>query len=41
MWKRSGTISGNVLDTVSDFVGKVDRKARKPWFTQEIINKMH
>jgi hypothetical protein len=29
-----------MLDTVSYLVGKVDRKARKSWITQEIINKM-
>jgi hypothetical protein len=28
----SGMISGNVfLDTMSDLVGKINRKARKPW----------
>jgi hypothetical protein len=25
---------------MSDLVGKVYRKARKPWFSQEMINKM-
>jgi hypothetical protein len=29
-----------VLDTISDWVGEVDRKARKPYITKEIINKM-
>jgi hypothetical protein len=29
-----------VLDTMSDLVGQVDRKARKPCIIQEIINKM-
>jgi type I site-specific restriction endonuclease len=29
-----------VLDTMSDLIGKVDRKARKPIITQEMINKM-
>jgi hypothetical protein len=29
-----------VLDIMSDLVGKVDRKARKPWITHEMINKM-
>jgi hypothetical protein len=29
-----------VLDTVSDLVGKVERRARKPWITQEMICKM-
>jgi len=29
-----------VLDTVSDLVGKVEKRARKPWITQEMISKM-
>jgi hypothetical protein len=29
-----------VLDTMSDLVGKVERRARKPWITQEMIRKM-
>jgi hypothetical protein len=29
-----------VLDTVSDLGGKVKRRARKPWITQEMISKM-
>jgi hypothetical protein len=29
-----------VLDTMSDVVGKVDRRARKPWITQGMIGKM-
>jgi len=28
------------LDTVSDLVGKVEKRARKPWITQEMISKM-
>jgi hypothetical protein len=40
MWKCSGTISRCVLDTVSGLVGKVERRARKPWITQEMISKM-
>jgi hypothetical protein len=28
-----------VLDNMSDLIGKADRKARKSWITQEIINK--
>jgi hypothetical protein len=40
MWNCSGTISRNVLDTMSDLVGKVERRARKPWITQEMISKM-
>ena len=29
-----------MLDTVSDLVGKVEKKAIKPWITQEMISKM-
>ena len=29
-----------VLDTISDLVGKVEKKARKLWITQEVISKM-
>jgi len=29
-----------VLHTVSDLVGKVEKRARKPWNTQEMISKM-
>jgi hypothetical protein len=29
-----------VLDNMSDLVGKVEMKARKPWITQEMINKI-
>jgi hypothetical protein len=29
-----------VLDTMSDVVGKVERTARRPWITQEMISKM-
>ena len=29
-----------VLDTISDLVGKVVKRARKPWITQEMISKM-
>jgi hypothetical protein len=29
-----------VLDTMSDLVGIVERRARKPWITQEMISKM-
>ena len=29
-----------VLDTISDLVGKVEKRARKPWITQEMISKM-
>jgi hypothetical protein len=29
-----------LLDTMSDCVGKVEKRARKPWITQEKISKM-
>ena len=29
-----------VLDTLSDLVGKVEKRASKLWITQEIISKM-
>ena len=29
-----------MLDTISDLVGKVEKRARKPWITQEMITKM-
>ena len=29
-----------MLDTISDLVGKVEKRARKPWITQEMISKM-
>ena len=29
-----------MLDTISDLVGKVEKRARKPWVAQEIISKM-
>jgi len=29
-----------VLDTISDLVGKDEKRARKPWITQEMISKM-
>ena len=40
MRKCSRKIYKNVLDTMSDLVGKVDKRARKPWITQEMISKM-
>jgi len=30
-----------MLDTLSDLVGKVEKRARKPWITQEMISKMY
>ena len=29
-----------VLDTISDLIGKVEKRARKSWITQEMISKM-
>jgi len=29
-----------VLYTISDLVGKVEKRARKPWITQEMVSKM-
>ena len=29
-----------VLDTIGDLVGKVEKRARKPWITQEMISKI-
>ena len=29
-----------ILDTINDLVGKVEKRARKPWITQEMISKM-
>jgi len=29
-----------MLDTISDLVGKVEKRARKPWITQEMISIM-
>ena len=36
-WKN---IKECVLDTISDLVGKVEKRARKPWITQEMISKI-
>ena len=36
-WKH---IKECVLDTISDLVGKVEKRARKPGITQEMISKM-
>ena len=30
-----------MLDTISDLVGKVEKRARKPWMTEEMISKMY
>ena len=29
-----------IIDTISDLVGKVEKRARKPYITQEMISKM-
>ena len=29
-----------MLDTISDLVGRVEKRVRKPWITQEMITKM-
>ena len=34
------TIKECVLDTISDLVGKVEKRARKPWITQEMVSKI-
>ena len=36
-WKN---IKDCVFDTISELVGKVEKRARKPWITQEMISKM-
>ena len=36
-WKN---IKECVLDTISDLVGKVEKRARKSWITREMISKM-
>ena len=36
-WKN---IKECMLNTISDLVGKVAKRARKPWITQEMISKM-
>ena len=36
-WKN---IKECVLDAISDLVGKVEKRARKPWIAQEMISTM-
>jgi hypothetical protein len=36
-WKN---IKECVLDAISDLVGKVEKRARKPWITREMISKL-
>ena len=38
--ERWNNIKECVLDTLSDLVGNVEKRARKPWITQEMISKM-
>jgi hypothetical protein len=38
MWKN---IKKCLLDTMSDYVAKVEKTARKPWITLEIISKIN
>jgi len=37
---KRGFIKESVLDTISDLIGKVKKRARKPWITQEMISRM-
>ena len=37
---QRNNINTFVLGTVTDLVGKVEKRPRKPWITQQIINKM-
>jgi hypothetical protein len=37
---QSNNIKKCLLDTMNDCVGKVKKRARKPWITQEMISKM-
>jgi hypothetical protein len=30
----------SIINTISDLVGKVEKRARNPWITQEMISKM-
>jgi hypothetical protein len=41
MSKCSGTIKRNAVETISDLVRKVEKRARKPWITQEMISHMN
>jgi hypothetical protein len=38
---RLSSMKECLLDTLSDSVGTVERTARKPWITQEIISKIN
>jgi len=38
---QKNNIKKAVLDTTSNKIGQLDRKARKPWITQKMINKMN
>ena len=37
---QRNNINKSVPDTIGDWIGKVERKSRKPWITQEMINKV-
>jgi len=37
---QCNSIKKCVLDTVSDFVWIIMRRARKPWLTQEVVSKV-
>jgi hypothetical protein len=39
--KCSGNTKECVLDTMRYLVGKVEKRARKPWITQEMITEMN
>jgi hypothetical protein len=39
-WKCTGTISRNLLGSMSDLVEKLERRTRNPWITQEVIGQM-
>jgi hypothetical protein len=36
---QRNNLNKSVPDTMGDLIGKVERKSRKPWITQEMINK--
>jgi len=38
--EQRNNIKECLLDTISDLVRKVEKRARKPWITQEMISKM-
>jgi len=38
---QRNNINKSVPNTMGDWIGKVERKSRKPWITQEMINKVN